>query len=287
MRDMHGKHVLVTGATSGIGEVTARELARRGARVTIVGRNEEKIATTLATIRAAVPDAELESLRGDLSLVASTREVAARFLERHDSLDVLVNNAGALYLDRDVTSEGRERTFATNHLGYFVLTNALLPALRAAAARHGEARVVSVASAAHRAGRIDWEDLDSTRGYNGWTVYGTSKLMNILFAAELARREEAAGSKVTSNSLHPGVIASGFARNEGGFTAWLAGTFGPWFLTSSDKGARTSLHLAGSPDVRGKSGLYWTGTSPATPRAAARDLDAARRLWEISAALTG
>ncbi len=287
MRDMEGKHVLVTGATSGIGEVTARELARRGARVTIVGRSADKIAATLATIRAAAPDAELDAIQGDLSLVASTREVAARFLEKHDALDVLVNNAGALYLDRDVTPEGRERTFATNHLGYFVLTNGLLPALRTAAARTGEARVVSVASAAHRAGSIDWDDLDAARSYNGWRVYGTSKLMNILFAAELARREAAAGSNVSSNSLHPGVIASGFARNEGGITAWLAGTFGPWFLTSTDDGARTSLHLAASPEVRGKTGLYWQGTKPTTPKRAGRDMDAARRLWEVSESLVG
>ncbi len=287
MRDMEGKHVLVTGATSGIGEVTARELARRGARVTIVGRSADKIAATLATIRAAAPDAELDAIQGDLSLVASTREVAARFLEKHDALDVLVNNAGALYLDRDVTPEGRERTFATNHLGYFVLTNGLLPALRTAAARTGEARVVSVASAAHRAGSIDWDDLDAARSYNGWRVYGTSKLMNILFAAEFARREAAAGSNVSSNSLHPGVIASGFARNEGGITAWLAGTFGPWFLTSTDDGARTSLHLATSPEVRGKTGLYWQGTKPTTPKRAGRDMDAARRLWEVSESLVG
>ncbi len=287
MRDMEGKHVLVTGATSGIGEVTARELARRGARVTIVGRSADKIAATLATIRAAAPDSELDAIQGDLSLVASTREVAARFLEKHDALDVLVNNAGALYLDRDVTPEGRERTFATNHLGYFVLTNGLLPALRTAAARTGEARVVSVASAAHRAGSIDWDDLDAARSYNGWRVYGTSKLMNILFAAEFARREAAAGSNVSSNSLHPGVIASGFARNEGGITAWLAGTFGPWFLTSTDDGARTSLHLAASPEVRGKTGLYWQGTKPTTPKRAGRDMDAARRLWEVSESLVG
>lgn len=287
MSDMQGKHVLVTGATSGIGEVTARELARRGARVTIVGRSPDKIAATLATIRAAAPGAELDSIQGDLSLVGSTREVAARFLEKHDALDVLVNNAGALYLDRDVTSEGRERTFATNHLGYFVLTNGLLPALRTAAARTGEARVVSVASAAHRAGSIDWDDLDAARSYNGWRVYGTSKLMNILFAAELARREEAAGSKVTSNSLHPGVIASGFARNEGGITAWLAGTFGPWFLTSTDDGARTSLHLAADPQVAGVSGKYFSGLKPVTPKPAGRDMDAARRLWEVSEALVG
>lgn len=287
MGDMQGKHALVTGATSGIGQVTARELARRGARLTIVGRSAEKLATTLATIREAAPEATVDSIQGDLSLVASTREVAARFLEKHDTLDVLVNNAGALYLDRDVTSEGRERTFATNHLGYFVLTSGLLPALRAAAAQSGEARVVSVASAAHRAGRIEWDDLDAARSYNGWRAYGTSKLMNILFAAELARREEAAGSKVTSNSLHPGVIASGFARNEGGITAWLAGTFGPWFLTSTDDGARTSLHLAASPAVRGISGRYWSGTKPTAPRSAGQDMEAARRLWEISESLVG
>ncbi len=281
--DMQGKHVLVTGATGGIGEQTTLALARKGARLTLVGRSTEKLDATVARLRAEVPGVEVATLRADLSLVAETRAAGEAFLARNDSLDVLVNNAGALFLDRSETSEGRERTLATNHLGYFVLTDTLLPALRKAAKDRGEARVVSVASAAHRVGAIDWDDLDAARNYGGWRQYGTSKLMNILFAAELARREAEHG--ILSNSLHPGVIATGFARNEGGITAWLAGTFGPWFLTTAEKGAATSIHLASSPEVRGTTGQYFARCKPTRPRPAARDDAAARRLWDVTRAL--
>ncbi|MEN9786967.1 MAG: hypothetical protein RLZZ299_2231 [Pseudomonadota bacterium] len=283
--EMQGKHVLVTGATGGIGEQTALELARKGASLTIVGRSPDKLAATAGRLRAEVPGVEVDTLRADLSLVSETRAAGEAFLASHDSLDVLVNNAGALYLDRAETAEGRERTFATNHLGYFVLTDTVLPALRKAAKDRGEARVVSVASAAHRVGSIDWDDLDAARSYGGWRQYGTTKLMNILFAAELARREAEHG--IVSNSLHPGVIATGFARNEGGITAWIAGTFGPWFLIDATKGAATSIHLASSPAVRGQSGQYFARCKPARPRPAARDEAAARRLWDVTRALVG
>jgi NAD(P)-dependent dehydrogenase (short-subunit alcohol dehydrogenase family) len=281
--DMQGKHVLVTGATGGIGEQTTLALARKGARLTLVGRSPEKLDATVARLRAEVPDVEVATLRADLSLVAETRAAGEAFLAQNDSLDVLVNNAGALFLDRSETAEGRERTLATNHLGYFVLTDTLLPALRKAAKDRGEARVVSVASAAHRVGAIDWDDLDAARNYGGWRQYGTSKLMNILFAAELARREADHG--ILSNSLHPGVIATGFARNESGITAWLAGTFGPWFLISAEKGAATSIHLASSPNVRGMTGQYFARCKPTRPRPSARDEAAARRLWDVTRAL--
>jgi retinol dehydrogenase-12 len=275
---LNGKKILVTGATSGIGEVTALELARMGAHVVIVARSAERAEATLGKIRAQVPGASLELLLGDLSVLRNVSRVAQAYRERHGTLDVLVNNAGAIHLDRKVTEDGLEMTFAVNHMAYFVLTNALRDLL----AGTPGARVVSVASDAHRAGRLDFDDLQSERSYNGWVTYGTSKLMNILWAAELARRLE--GTGVTSNSLHPGVVATGFARNDGGIIAKLTAFFAP-LLTTPEDGARTTIHLAASPEVAGMNGLYFKNRKPKSPLARARDMDAARRLWEVSEAI--
>ncbi len=274
-----GKTVLVTGATSGIGEVTALELARKGAHVAIVARSPEKAEATMTRIRGAVPDARLELYLADLSVLREVTRVASEFKDKHATLDVLVNNAGAIHLERKLTADGLEMTFAVNHMAYFVLTNALRETLVATPG----ARVVSVASDAHRAGRVDFDDLQGERAYaqagGGWVVYGTSKLMNILWAAELARRLD--GTGVTSNSLHPGVVATGFARNDGGIIAKMTSFFAP-LLTSPEKGARTSVHLASSPEVAGLTGLYFKNSAPKRPQGKALDMDVARRLWDVS-----
>jgi NAD(P)-dependent dehydrogenase (short-subunit alcohol dehydrogenase family) len=280
--NLSGKKILVTGATSGIGEVTAIELARMGAHVGIVARSPERAEATLAKLRAAAPGSTPELYLADLSVLREVTRVGAEYKARHGTLDVLVNNAGALHLERKVTADGLEMTFAVNHMAYFVLTNALREVLTATPG----ARVVSVASDAHRAGRVDFDDLSGERAYaqvgGGWKVYGTSKLMNILWAAELARRLD--GTGVTSNSLHPGVVATGFARNEGGIIAKITGFFS-FMLTTPDDGARTTVHLASSPSVATTTGLYFKDCKPKTPLTRARDAEVARRLWDISEAI--
>lgn len=280
MTTMQGKTVLVTGATAGIGLETARGLARMGARVIVVGRSEDKTAATVADIRHTTGNEQVELLLGDLSLMADVRTVADAFKRQYDRLDVLVNNVGALMQRRQVTGEGVEMTWALNHLGYFVMTRELLDILKASA----PARIVNVSSDAHRGGRIRWDDPEMSSGYFAFNAYSQSKLANILFTKELARR--IAGTGVTANALHPGVVASNFAMTNNSanlFTRLFRRAF-DLFSISLEDGAKTSLHVAASPDVEGVNGAYFAKSRPATPSAAARDADAARRLWEITEA---
>ena len=216
----------------------------------------------------------------DLASLAQVRRLAADLASKLERIDVLVNNAGAIHTTRKVTVDGLEMTFAVNHLAPFLLTNLLLPRLAASA----PARVVTVASDAHRVGPLDFGDLQAERGYAAMMVYGRSKLCNILFAAELARR--LAGTGVTSNSLHPGVVATGFGRNDAGWLSAGVKLLAPLFI-SPGKGARTSLHLATSPEVEGLTGRYFKDSRPARPSRAALDEVAAKRLWEASLRLTG
>lgn len=273
---MKGKVTMVTGATAGIGKVTARELARSGAEVVLVARDRQKGEATLAEIQAAAPSARLSLLLGDLSSQAAVRRVAADFLEKHDRLHVLVNNAGAILGERRVTEDGIEATFATNHMAYFLLTNLLLDVIKAS----GPARIVSVASEAHKAGGLDFDDLMfERRAYASMGAYGASKLANIAWAAELARRLE--GTKVTSNSLHPGVIASNFGQSGPSWMRWGVKLVAP-LLTTPEKGAATTLHLAMSPAVEGETGKYWKDKKVANPNPQARDPEVGKRLWEVS-----
>jgi retinol dehydrogenase-12 len=279
---MKGKVCLVTGATSGIGEVTARELAAQGATVVVVGRAEERVKATLDMIRGRVPGADLHPMVADLSTGAPIVGLAASFRKQFDRLDVLVNNAGAVFYSRQESAEGHEMSFALNHLGYFRLTQHLIDLLK----KTPGARIVNVASHAHYSGKMDFEDLHGKRKYSPMKAYSQSKLANILFTRELSR--QLAGTGVTANSLHPGVVATrfGLGNAQGGFVARLVHVGMSVFGISSEKGARTMLHLATSPDVTGVTGKYFASSREKTPSAAALDDAAARRLWELSVAVS-
>jgi NAD(P)-dependent dehydrogenase (short-subunit alcohol dehydrogenase family) len=266
---------LITGATSGIGEVTARELARRGMHVVIVGRSAERVAATVARIKQAT-GVEIETLIADLSSQAGVRSVAEAFLQRHRRLDVLINNAGGFFASRQVSADGIELTWALNHMSYFLLTNLLIDTLRASA----PARVINVSSDAHRSGVMRWDDLQFTRGYNGWAAYAQSKLANILFSNELARRLE--GTGVTSNALHPGFVATRFAHNNGIIWGGLMALMQRLFAITPEEGAQTSIYLATAPEVATISGRYFVKSRETSPAPQAQDMAAAARLWEIS-----
>ena len=277
---MQGKVVVMTGATSGIGEVAAQRLAERGARIVFVARDPVRAEATLAKLRKAGPEAAHRVHLADLSLMADTRRVAAEIAAAEPRIDVLVNNAGAVFDRRIVTAEGLELTFALNHMAYFVLTQGLMARLAGSA----PARIVSTASAAHQGARLDFDDLQSARSFSAMGAYGRSKLCNILFTRELARR--LAGTAVTANCLHPGVVATRFGESAGG----LLGLMMPLvrrLSISPERGAETIVHLAASPDVEGVSGIYFAKCAPATPSPAARDNAAAARLWAASERLAG
>ena len=274
-KDLAGKVCLVTGATGGIGLITAQTLAARGANVVLVSRSAAKCEQAVAQIKTETGNRQVSYLAGDLSSMAQVRSVAERFLAQHDRLDVLVNNAGAVFASRQVSADGYEMTMALNHLNYFYLTTLLLDRLLASA----PARIVNVSSDAHRIGRIDFDDLMSERRYSSFGVYSMSKLANVLFTYELARRLE--GSDVTANALHPGFVASNFGRSNGG--VW--NMFMPvvqLFAISPQRGAETSLYLAASPAVEGVTGQYFDKRRPVKSSPASYDVATQRRLWEVS-----
>ncbi len=272
MPDMKGKVCLVTGATDGVGKVTARELARMGATVIGVGRNAEKSARAQAEIRAAARHDDVHFLLADLAVQAEVRRLAGEVLARWPRLDVLVNNAGALFTSYQETPDGIERTFALNHLAYFLLTVLLLDRLKASA----PARIVNVASDAHGGGAMDFDDLNNRAHYSGWNAYNDSKLANILFTYELARRLE--GSGVTANAVHPGFVHTNFAAAAG---LNMRGPLTP------DEGADTQIWLASAPELDGVSGKYFVSRRELRSSEASYSVEDARRLWAVSAALTG
>ena len=277
----NGKTVVVTGASSGIGLETTRELARRGARVIMVVRNRDKAQAAIDAIKTHQPDAQLELVLADLYSLAEVRRAAAEIRAKAPKLDVLVNNAGLIHDKRELTVDGLERTFALNHLAAFLLTYELRELLVASA----PARVVTVSSGGHRFALFDWNDLATMEKWiSATSVYGASKLCNIWFAREAAKRF--AGTGVTSNSLHPGAVASNFGQS--GSLLFRVGTklAAPLLLTT-EEGARTSIYLASSPDVEGVSGEYFIKCRIATPSRRARDDDSARRLWQLSEQLCG
>ncbi len=271
--------VLITGGNAGIGKETAVGLARTGARVAITARNAAKGDAAATEIRERVPDADVDVVPLDLASFASIRRCAEDVGRRYDRLDVLVNNAGLVQLQRTVTEDGFETTFGVNHLGHFLLTSLLLGQLRASA----PARVVVVASNAHKAARtgLDFDDLQAERGYSSLGAYNRSKLANIYFSRELARRLD--GTGVTANALHPGFVGSRLGRDgDAGLAGDLAMIVLRPFALSPKRGARTSIYLASSPDVAGVTGKYFARRRPvATSRVGADDV-AARRLWDVS-----
>jgi NAD(P)-dependent dehydrogenase (short-subunit alcohol dehydrogenase family) len=271
---------MVTGANAGIGRETTLALARQGATVVMVCRSKSKGEAAQAELQAASQNPHIDLILADFASLAAVRQAAATFQERYNRLDVLVNNAGLYLGERLVSADGYEMTFAVNHLAPFLLTNLLLDTLRASA----PARVVTVSSGAHFGGRIRFNDLNATRGYQGFRVYADSKLANILFTTELARRLE--GSGVTANCLHPGAVASNFALDTGGFFGQIFKLARPFMLTS-EQGARTSIYLASSPEVANVSGVYFDKCKPAHTSTQANDAAAARRLWEVSAQMVG
>jgi retinol dehydrogenase 12 len=272
---LSGKVCLITGATSGIGLVTARELARQGAQVVIVGRNPARCESALAQIRTAGGNQEVEALRADLSSQQQIRILAQQFLDRYPRLDILVNNAGGLWLQRELTVDGLEMTFAVNHLGYFLLTQLLLDRLKASA----PARIVNVSSEAHRKTVLDFDDLMGERHYAGWRAYCQSKLANLLFTYELARRLR--GTGVIANALHPGWVATGFGGNNG-WRGRILRLAARCFAVSPETGARTVIYLASSPQVAEANGLYFVRERAKESSSVSYDEASAKRLWEIS-----
>jgi NAD(P)-dependent dehydrogenase (short-subunit alcohol dehydrogenase family) len=278
---MQAKVVVVTGGTSGIGRVAAERLASMGARLVLVARDRARAEATLERLRARGPGVSHRAHYADLALIGDTRRVAAEIAAAEPRVDVLINNAGAMFGRRQVTPDGLERTLALNHLSYFLLTHGLRERLNAAA----PARVVNTASGAHRRARLDFNDLQSARGYRGYMVYSRSKLCNILYTRELARRW--AGTGVTANSLHPGFVATRFGDASGGFFSYVVRASKKVFALSSEKGAETLVFLASSPEIATISGGYFYQCHLATPSRAAQDDAAARRLWAETERLAG
>jgi len=278
---MADKTVIVTGGNSGIGKAAATALATAGARVVITARNEQRGRDAVADIAAASGSQQVELSVFDLADLSSVRAGAADLLERCLRIDVLLNNAGLILSERQLSADGYEATFATNHLGPFLLTDLLLDRLRASA----PSRIVNVASTAHNFARrgMVFDDLMADRSYRPMEVYGRSKLANILFTVELAKRLE--GTGVTANSLHPGSVSTGYARDGDttGLMAWGVKVYNllPISLTP-EKGARTSVYLCSSPEAEGVTGTYFAKCKEKVPSANARDEAAAARLWQVS-----
>ncbi len=271
---------MVTGASAGLGRATALALARTGASLTLVCRDRSRGEKTVDEIRRETGNAAVNLMLADLSAQQSIRKLASDFLARGEPLDILVNNAGVFNLKRSVTEDNIETVFAVNHLSYFMLTLLLLARLK----QNARARIVNVASEAHRSGTIDFDDLEGARSYRPMHIYGRSKLANILFTYELARRLE--GTGVIVNCLHPGGVATGLGLNNGAIARLLARLIHP-FLRTPEEGARTQVYLASSPEVEGVSGAYFVDCKPAKSSPESYDASVARRLWETSARMTG
>lgn len=272
---IQGKMILITGATSGIGLAMARELAARRGYITLVGRNAAKLATVAEQIRNQTGNQNIDTILADLSTHAGVQLTAHEFKKRHTRLDVLINNAGAIYMSRHLSKDGLEMTFALNHLNYFHLTNLLLDVLKASA----PARIINVASDAHRGQVIDFDNLQGEKSYSGWTAYGRSKLMNVLFTYELARRLE--GKGVTVNAMHPGFVASGFGKNNGALMSLVMKLISP-IARTTEEGASTGIYLASSMEVENVSGKYFVDKQAVDSDPVSYNQETAGRLWEIS-----
>jgi NAD(P)-dependent dehydrogenase (short-subunit alcohol dehydrogenase family) len=275
---MQGKIVVITGATSGIGEVAAIRLAQQGARIVHVARDPARAAATQNLLQAANPGVVHAVHIADLSLLSEMKRVADEIRTSEPRIDVLIDNAGALFNRRSVTADGLEKTFALNHMGYFVLTNLLLPHIA------DGGRIVVVASDAHRGAAMDFFDLQSEHGYRGFGVYSRSKLMNILFTRALGRR---LGRGITANALHPGFVATRFGDQSGGLMQPFLKIAKPVGAISPEEGAKTIIHLAAAPAVAGINGEYFYKSRPHQPTVHALNDGDGERLWAISAEIAG
>ena len=278
---MKGKTIVITGATSGIGQVAAERLAQQGARIVQVARSRERGEAAVARLKSIV-DAGHTIHYADLSRMSEMKRVAAEVAASEPRIDVLINNAGAMFSPRQSTGDGLEMTFATNHVAYFIVTLGLLDRLRATPG----SRIVNTASDAHRGAKLDFDDLQSERGYGGFGVYKKSKLANILFTRELAGRLKGKAT-VTANSLHPGFVATRFGDNSGGAFGTLIRISKALVAISPEKGAETIVYLASSPEVANVSGEYFYKCKRSTPTREAQDDAAAKRLWDETERITG
>ena len=278
--DLVGKVFLVTGATEGIGKAAALDFAKRGATLVLVGRNKEKSERVVADLKRDSGSEKLSLLLGDMSKLDDVRAVARSFAQAHDRLDVLVNNAGALFADYKLSPDGFEMTFALNHLGYFLLTHELLPLLE----KTSGSRVVSTSSAAHQTGKMNLDYIAKRDGNSaGFAAYGDSKLANILFTRSLAKRAPG----VVVNCFHPGFVQTGFGQNNQGVLASLISFTGKLFARTPEKGAETLIWLATSPDAAKLTGEYFHDKKPAKTTRLAKDDTAAEGLWALSEKLCG
>ena len=276
-KDLEGKVFLITGGTEGIGKAAALDLARRGATLTIVGRNREKTERVVGELKAAGGYDRVGLLMGDMGKIADVRAVAKSFAEKNDRLDVLINNAGAWFEKYVLTDDGLEQTFAVNHMGYFVLTTELLDLIR----KTPGARVVSTSSGAHQAARrFDLHNVVKRNGSAGFAAYADSKLANVLFTVELAKR--LSGTSAVANCFHPGFVHSAFGGNNGGFIKWSFELGQKLFARTVEKGAETLLWLAVDPDARGFSGQYFFDKKARRIRARGDDEGLALALWDLS-----
>lgn len=277
---MTDRTVLVTGSTNGIGQQAALELARLGATVIVSGRSSEKVRDTVAQLRSASGHERIDGIVADLSVLSGVTTLADAVRQRYDRLDVLINNAGALFTARRLTADGVERTFALNHLAYFELTRQLLDLLTASA----PARIINVASDLHAKGELHFEDPSLASSYTPLKAYAQSKLANVVFTYELARRLD--GSGVTVNAMHPGMVRSGFGKGNGGLVGGLTalglGIGQRLFGVDVVQGADTAVYLASAPEVEGWSGGYWYRRKPIPSSPASRDEASWKRLWEMS-----
>ena len=278
--DMNGKVVMITGANSGIGKETAIELAKMGANIVMVCRSRERGEKALEKIKEMANSEKIELLIADLADQSSIRKMVERFKKSHDKLHVLINNAGVMLSKRTTTPEGYERTFAINHLGHFLLTNLVLDMLKASS----PARIINVSSSAHKFAKLNFDDIDNEHKFSGFRTYANSKLFNILFSYELARRLE--GTEVTVNALHPGVIRTNLGKDNTNKLIRLLSTIFRLFMMSSKKGARTTVYLANSPDVENVNGKYFVNRKQKKSSKISFEQTLQNKLWEISANLT-
>lgn len=284
---MRGKRVLITGATNGIGKAAALDLAKMGAEVLIVGRDEIKTRKVLRDLKYLSGNTKLDILLADLSSFDDVRAIATEFLSRHDRLDVLINNAGAAFSEFQTSADGYEMTFALNHMSYYLLTLLLLDSLKKTAQEQGEARIVNVSSSAHFSARngIRLDNLRDAGATAGFRAYSESKLANVLFTYQLARRLD--GTGVVANTLHPGFVNTGFGHNMKGITGLAVKILQRLIARTPKKGAETLVYLASSAEVAGLNGKYWKDKTQERSSEISYDREQQRLLWEFSAAVSG